>query len=315
MNDQTANVLTPTGGGRRRYLTLVFSDLCSSTALSTSMEAEWYAAMLTDLRHAYQEVLARHGGTVVRVQGDGVLAIFGHPETREDDARRATQAVLELHAVVRAMAPETGTGARVALALHSGIHSGLVLIDDGDVVRGRFELLGVVPNIAARLSEAAGRDEILVSEETLGPEFRYFDTSARLYVTLKGRAEPMSAYRILGQAGVSGRQQARRRRSLLPFIGRAEVLALLAPAAAGAGAGGAPRTPWRCWGRPGWARRGWSRSSSRGCHSRPAGWCAATARARSAPSPFSPFCKRCAACSSWCMASLRTRRRPRSSSA
>ena len=228
MNDQTATALNPTGGGRRRYLTLVFSDLCSSTALSTSMEAEWYAAMLTDLRHAYQAVLARHGGTVVRVQGDGVLAIFGHPETREDDARRATQAVLELHAVVRAMTPETGTGTRAVLALHSGIHSGLVLIDDGDVVRGRFELLGLVPNIAARLSEAAGRDEILVSEETLGPEFRYFDTSARLYVTLKGRAEPMSAYRILGQAGASGRQQARRRRSLLPFIGRAEVLALLA---------------------------------------------------------------------------------------
>ncbi|MEX8492640.1 AAA family ATPase, partial [Sphaerotilus sp.] len=191
------------------------------------MEAEWYAAMLADLRQAYTEVLGRHGGTVVRIQGDGALVIFGYPATGEDDARCATQAVLELHAVVRAMAPEIGTGTRASLALHSGIHSGLVLIDDGDLVRGRFELLGTVPNLASRLSDEAGRDEILVSEETLGPEFRYFETSPLLYVQVKGRAEPLSAYRILGRAGETGRQQARRRRGLLPFIGRSDVLEVL----------------------------------------------------------------------------------------
>jgi len=228
MNDQSADVLKSPGGARRRYLTVVFTDLCDSTRLGASMEAEWYAAMLTDLRHAYTEVLGRHGGTVVRIQGDGALAIFGYPSTGEDDARCATQAVLELHAVVRAMAPEVGMGARTSLALHSGIHSGLVLIDDGDLVRGRFELLGTVPNIASRLSDEAGRDEILVSEETLGPEFCYFETSPLLYVQVKGRAEPLSAYRILGRAGETGRQQARRGRGLLPFIGRGDMLELLA---------------------------------------------------------------------------------------
>ncbi|WP_338416817.1 AAA family ATPase [uncultured Sphaerotilus sp.] len=228
MNDQSADVLKSPGGARRRYLTVVFTDLCDSTRLGASMEAEWYAAMLTDLRHAYTEVLGRHGGTVVRIQGDGALAIFGYPSTGEDDARCATQAVLELHAVVRAMAPEVGMGARTSLALHSGIHSGLVLIDDGDLVRGRFELLGTVPNIASRLSDEAGRDEILVSEETLGPEFCYFETSPLLYVQVKGRAEPLSAYRILGRAGETGRQQARRGRGLLPFIGRGDLLELLA---------------------------------------------------------------------------------------
>ncbi|WP_310460255.1 AAA family ATPase [Sphaerotilus sp.] len=228
MTDQTTDALTPPGGQHRRYLTVVFSDLCDSTRLSGSMESEWYAVILADLRQAYTEVLTRHGGTVVRIQGDGALAIFGYPSPREDDARHATQAALELHEVVRAMAPDTGCGARLALALHSGIHSGLVLLDDGDAVRGRFDLMGTVPNLAARLCEAAGRDEVLVSEEALGPEFRYFETSPLRYVSVKGRVEPMSAYRILGRAGETGRQQARRRRSLLPFIGRGEVLDLLA---------------------------------------------------------------------------------------
>jgi class 3 adenylate cyclase/tetratricopeptide (TPR) repeat protein len=227
MNDQTTDAMTAPGGQHRRYLTVVFADLCDSTRLGASMEAEWYAEMLAALRHAYTEVLTRHGGTVVRIQGDGALAIFGYPSPREDDARRATQAALELHAAVRTMAPDTGSGARLSLSLHSGIHSGLVLLDDGDAVRGRFDLLGTVPNLAARLCEAAGRDEVLVSEEALGPEFRYFETSPLRYVSVKGRAEPMSAYRILGRAGETGRQQARRRRSLLPFIGRGEVLDLL----------------------------------------------------------------------------------------
>ncbi|MEN9398242.1 MAG: hypothetical protein RLZ81_2772, partial [Pseudomonadota bacterium] len=81
MNDQIADALKTSGGARRRYLTVVFSDLCDSTRLGASMEAEWYAAMLADLRHACTEVLGRHGGTVVRIQGDGALAIFGYPST------------------------------------------------------------------------------------------------------------------------------------------------------------------------------------------------------------------------------------------
>lgn len=237
MNDQFTHALTAAGGPRRRYLTIVFSDLCDSTHLGASMEAEWYAQLLAELRQAYTEVLTRHGGTVTRIQGDGVLAVFGYPDTAEDDARRATQAVLELHETVRALRPETGTGARLALALHSGIHSGLVLLDEGDAVRGRFDLLGTAPNLAARLCDEAGRDEILVSAETLGPEFRYFETSPLRYVSVKGRAEPLSAYRVLGRAGETGRQQARRRRSLLPFIGRGDVLEALARRLAQAQAG------------------------------------------------------------------------------
>jgi class 3 adenylate cyclase/tetratricopeptide (TPR) repeat protein len=237
MNDHSTGTVKSPAGAHRRYLTVVFADLCESTRLGASMEAEWYAALLADLRHAYAEVFQRHGGEVVRVQGDGALAIFGYPVTREDDARRATQALLELHAVVRAMSPETGTGVRLSLALHSGVHSGLVLLEGGDAMRGRLDLVGTVPNLAARLCESAGRDEIVVSEEALGPEYRYFETSPLRCVSVKGRTEPITAYRILGRAGEAGRQQARRRRSLLPFIGRGEVLEVLARRLAAVGTG------------------------------------------------------------------------------
>ncbi|MDN3918908.1 AAA family ATPase [Roseateles violae] len=214
------------GTGQRRNLTVVFADLSGSTMLAEAMEAEHYAAMLAQLRALYQSLIPKHGGMVVRIQGDGMLAIFGHPQTREDDGRRACEAALELHEAVRALRPEGGAWPRPAqaLTLHSGIHAGMVLIDAGDEVRGRFELLGNTPNVAARLSEAARADEILVSEETLGLQAHFFDTSERRSLLLKGRATPLAAYALHGRSTVERRFEASQRRGLAPFVGRAAEL-------------------------------------------------------------------------------------------
>ncbi len=216
--------------GQRRNLTVMFADLSESTRLADGMEAEHYAAMLSDLRGLYQSVVPRHGGTVVRIQGDGMLAIFGHPEVREDDGRRATEAALELHQAVRALRPPSGAALwphGQSLSLHTGIHAGLVLIEAGDSVRGRFELLGNTPNFAARLSDEAGPDEILVSEETLGLQSHYFQTSARRELPIKGRGTPLTVYAILGRSAIGRRFEASLRRGLSPFVGRVQELALL----------------------------------------------------------------------------------------
>src|SRR5882724_3852113 len=152
----------------RRFLTLLFSDLTGSTDLGATLEAEHYAALLKQLGEVYREIVSGHGGTIIRIQGDGVLAIFGHPETQEDDGRRATEAALDLHARVRALRLHFPASRPISLSMHTGIHAGLVLLGQGDLVHGRFDLMGNAANIAARLSDAAGPDEILVSAETLG---------------------------------------------------------------------------------------------------------------------------------------------------
>ena len=202
----------------RRYVALLFSDLSHSSELAAAMEAEHYAALLAELRRAYQDHIAQHGGVVVRVQGDGVLAMFGHPLTREDDGRRAVDAALDLHQRVRDMQPELPAGQ--TLSLHTGIHSGLVLIAAGDIERGRFELLGPVPNIASRLSDAAAPHEILVSEETLGPASRFFITGAPRPLQVKGRDAPILVYRVDARAGLAARFEAGARHGLAPFVGR-----------------------------------------------------------------------------------------------
>lgn len=220
MMESTGNGRASAEPARRRYLTLAFCDLSDSTALSASMEAEHYADMLADLYRACQDVMARHGGTIVRIQGDGLLVMFGYPDAREDDGRRAVEASLDLHeAVGRLRVQRTGQPPE-ALSLHTGIHAGLVLLNDGDLVRGRFELLGNVPNIAARLCAEARRHEIVVSEETLGAERHFFETSEREWLNLKGRADALSCVRVLRRAAVQTRFEARTQRGLAPFVGR-----------------------------------------------------------------------------------------------
>ncbi len=220
MSDKPDRDTAMPGTARRRYLTMLFSDLSDSTAHAAAMEAENYAALLRELQRAYQEVVPRHGGTIVQIQGDGMLAIFGYPDAREDVGRRATEAALELHERVHGLRIDPAQPAGASLCLHSGIHSGLVLLDEGDLVRGRFEMLGNATNIARHLADVAQGDEILVSEETLGPDSFFFRTSERRYVSLKGRADPLAVFQVLARAPVGTRYEASVRRGLTPFVGR-----------------------------------------------------------------------------------------------
>ena len=215
------------GSGRRRYLTLLFSDLSDSTFLSGILEAEHYAQMLSDLRRCFRDIVPRHGGQIARIQGDGVLAIFGFPQAREDDGRRATATALELHEAVGRILVEGHYPNVGPLMLHSGIHGGLVFVAEGDLERGRFELLGTVPNMAARLSGLAQRGEICVSEETLGADTNFFTTTGPYAVAVDGSPSNMRMFRVLGQAPVQSRLQARAMRGLAPFVGRASELEAL----------------------------------------------------------------------------------------
>ncbi|MBL8334411.1 MAG: AAA family ATPase, partial [Rubrivivax sp.] len=212
---------------RRRYLTILFSDLSDSTQLASQMEAEHYAAMIGALRRVAEQVVPRHGGVIVRIQGDGVLAIFGHPETREDDARRAAEAALELHARVRALGGEGWPLPPGGLTLHSGLHSGLVLLQEGDLVLGRFELLGSAANIAARLATAAGPDELLVGVETLGPQASFFQSGPPRELLLKGIAQPVTAVSVRGRASLAAGTVARAGRAQGDLVGRQAQLQLL----------------------------------------------------------------------------------------
>lgn len=220
-------------------LTVVFSDL-GGAGVAGGLESEHYARLLQALRQLGDTVLSAHGGRVLRLQGDGVLAVFGLPQPQPDDTRRAIEAVLDLHERVRALRPPVRPAGLPALVLHSGLHAGPVQVGPGDAQRGRLTLSGDVPDLAVRLSMAAGRDELLVSLEALGPQAQAFLTEPREPLILPGRDRPVALCRVRARVDEAGARVPRRQRALLPFVGREAELAWLEEAAATVGQTGTP---------------------------------------------------------------------------
>lgn len=203
----------------RRLVTILFSDLADSTGLTSRLEPEQFAELLEEIRIILIRAISAHGGELIRVDGDGLIAIFGYPDVYEDAGRRATEAALDIHAELAALEPQEESAR--PLQLHSGVHAGMVLLRSGDVIRGKYEILGDATNTAARLCDAAAPGEILVSAESLGADHHFFETAGCFERHLRGRRRPISVWTVTGRAPVvRTRFEARTAEGLTPFRGR-----------------------------------------------------------------------------------------------
>lgn len=212
--------------GTRRYVVVVFSDLCDYTLLSERHDPEEVDGLRRNIERCVLEIVRQHGGAVSQVYGDGILAVFGVPAPRETDARHAIEAALEMHAAVRA----GGFGAFEA-RLHTGVHAGLVFVREGDILHGKYDLTGDAVNTAARLCAAARRDEILVSRALLSGVEGFFATDAGYEpLQLKGKALPVPAQRVMARSAAQTPFEARARRGMARFVGRERELGLLGDA-------------------------------------------------------------------------------------
>lgn len=223
--------------GRRCHVSLLFSDLCNYTALNEASDPELVASLLAATKAAATRVIEKHGGTLNQFYGDGLLAVFGLPTPREDDVRHAAEAALELHDAIRELKLDAELPAGFTARLHSGIDAGLIYAREADPAAGRYELVGDPVNTAARLCAAADTDEIFASEAALRGVEPFFQTEAVAPLHLKGKVKPVPVYRVLGRTAVTTRFEARARRGLTPFIGRADELGRLSEAVDRARAG------------------------------------------------------------------------------
>ena len=152
----------PQDTAERRQVTVMFSDLVGSTALSARMDPEDLREVISAYQKCVAETVRRFGGFVAKYMGDGVLVYFGYPQAHEDDAERAVRAGLELIVAV------AGLKTRAPLQTRVGIATGLVVIGDligsGDAQeRG---IVGETPNLAARLQGVAAPNTVVIAEST-----------------------------------------------------------------------------------------------------------------------------------------------------
>jgi len=159
-----AQTSVPADAAERRQLTVMFSDLVGSTALSAGLDPEDMRQVIRAYQDAVSGVVARYDGFIAKFMGDGVLAYFGFPRAHEDDAARAVHAGLEIAEVVAGLQ----TRAQEKLAVRVGIATGLVVVGDlvGQGSAQEQAVVGDTPNLAARLQGLAETGGVVVSAAT-----------------------------------------------------------------------------------------------------------------------------------------------------
>jgi len=209
--------------GERRQVTVVFSDLVGSTALSARMDPEDLREIISAYQTCVAEIVARFGGFVAKYMGDGVLVYFGYPQAHEDDAERAVSAALEVITAVGALKSPSPLQTRV------GIATGLVVVGDliGSGEAQERGIVGETPNLAARLQGIAEPNTAILSEGTrrlIGNLFELKDLGPQ---ELKGMARRAPAFAALRRNSIESRFEALHGSGLTGLVGREEEAELL----------------------------------------------------------------------------------------
>ncbi len=212
--------VSPRDTAERRQVTVMFSDLVGSTALSARMDPEDLREVITTYQKCVTETVGRFGGFVAKYMGDGVLIYFGYPQAHEDDAERAVRAGLKLVAAVSDLKTHAALRTRV------GIATGLVVVGDliGSGASQEQAIVGETPNLAARLQGVAVPNSVVIAESTrklLGNLFELEDLEAQ---ELKGITGPVRAWAALRPASVESRFEAFHASGLTELVGRQEEL-------------------------------------------------------------------------------------------
>jgi class 3 adenylate cyclase/tetratricopeptide (TPR) repeat protein len=205
----------------------LFSDLSGYTAMNEKLDPEEVEGIMSRIKAEAVKIVESHGGIVSQFVGDEVLALFGIPTAHEDDPRRAVRAALELHELTHAMSPEVEEKIGRPLSMHTGIDTGLVVTSSRDVRDGTVGVTGDTINTGARLKASARDDQILVSPDTQRRIAPFFELEVLPPADMKGKADTMTPYRVVGETAVKTRFEASERRGLSRYVGRERELEVL----------------------------------------------------------------------------------------
>jgi class 3 adenylate cyclase/predicted ATPase len=213
----------PQETAERRQVTVMFSDLVGSTALSARMDPEDLREVISAYQKCVAETVQRFGGFVAKYMGDGALVYFGYPQAHEDDAERAVRAGLDLIQAVDGLKSSTPLQTRV------GIATGLVVVGDliGSGSAQEQTVVGETPNVAARLQGIAAPNTIVIAESTRKLLGNLFDLQGLGGQDVKGIGVPVRAWAVLRPASVESRFEALHASGLTELVGREEELELL----------------------------------------------------------------------------------------
>jgi class 3 adenylate cyclase len=184
-------------GGERRIVTALFCDIANSTALASSIDPEDWADLIDTVLTLLSRQITDYGGTVARLMGDGLLALFGAPLAHEDDPERAVLAGLAMLSAIEGLRSDPRLRG-IDLQIRVGINTGDAVVGSIGGPTGEYTALGDAINVAARMEQTAAPGTIQLAEDT----WRF--VSAKILaeplgaIEVKGKSEPIQSYRATG---------------------------------------------------------------------------------------------------------------------
>ena len=180
----------------RKTVTVVFCDVSGSTALGERIDPESLRDVQSRYFEAMRGAIERHGGTVEKYIGDAVMAVFGIPQLHEDDALRAARAAADMREGLAALNKELERDRGVTIQVRIGVNTGEVVA--GVSATDTAIVTGDAVNVAARLEQHAAPGDVLLGEATYRLVREAVEAEPVEPLDLKGKAEPVGAWRLLG---------------------------------------------------------------------------------------------------------------------
>lgn len=179
-------------------MTILFCDVAGSTSLAEQMDPEEWTDLMGEVFDRIIQPVYQFGGTIARLQGDAVLALFGAPTAHEDDPERAILAGLAMQDRIGPVASRLETQEGLALRLRIGINTGLAVVGRvGSELKSEYTAMGDAVNLAARMEQTAQPGTVQVSEATWKLSGGRFDFEDLGPIDVKGKDDPVRAYRVL----------------------------------------------------------------------------------------------------------------------
>ncbi len=206
--------------GERRTVTVLFCDVAGSTAMAEQLDPEEWAEIMNDAFQYLTGPIERYEGTVARLMGDAILAFFGAPVAHEDDPQRAVLAGLDIVEGVGTFGQQIAREYGLDFKVRVGINTGPVVVGEvGSEFAGEYTAMGDAVNLASRMEQSAEPGTVQVTENTYALIEPLFDFEPLPPIEVKGKAEPVPAFRVRGPKAEPGRVRGIEGLSA-PLIGR-----------------------------------------------------------------------------------------------
>ncbi|MBI3801254.1 MAG: AAA family ATPase, partial [Deltaproteobacteria bacterium] len=224
--------------GERKIVTVLFADIRGSMDIMERLDPEEAKQLIDPCLQRMMEAVHRVDGTVNRILGDGIMALFGAPLALEDHAQRALSAALLMHDAVAQYAVELREHHGISLQIRVGVNTGEVVVRTISTnLYMDYSAVGHAVGLAARMESLAPPGSTLVTVYTYRLTHDFFRFAARGAVKVKGVQEPLETYELLGPGASRSRLAVRATQGLSPFVGRARELTQLQEILALAGTG------------------------------------------------------------------------------